>query len=424
MAGFKNLRNALRAPFAKRFGLGDPAGDDFAQSADFIPRWRDEANSAEFEFAPSVQVLNWFGSLADQTIFLANYKTRILSIRETHSVAGSDAGAVSLQVKKETGTQAPATGVPLLASVFDLKSTANIPVLGTLTTNGTALTLDPGERLSLDFVGTLTDLAGVCVTIEFIDESRTRTVMFNAAANAAVVDTVFHVHNRPTTVKKISMLHSVVGSDGGAVTAHIEKNDGTDAPGSGTTIQSGTFNLKGTVNTVQNATLTSTAADLAFVAGDRFACDITGTATAVAGLIIAVSYEEREPALQDCSYYLVANASLADATFFVSPGEYEVIDSRATWSTAFAGGANLQVTQDVGAVAPGAGTNLLTQDSAAGFQIDGTANTPEVGSLTATRSLKLLGPSDRLAVDYSATTTGVGPCVTVTLKRLGKKIGT
>lgn len=122
----------------------------------------------------STQVLATFsmlanGSLADQCFFVADRAYTVLAIKEVHSVAGNDAGAVNLQVTKDTGTQAPGAGTDLLTNNsnagFNLKGTANTVQNGTLTSTAGALTLAAGDRLSADFAGTLTTLAGVVVTV-------------------------------------------------------------------------------------------------------------------------------------------------------------------------------------------------------------------------------------------------------------------
>lgn len=99
--------------------------------------------------------------------------------------------------------------------------------------------------------------------------------------------TVFFVAPAACKVLAISEVHATAGSDGGAVTAVVTKDTGTAAPGAGTSLhQSGSFNLKGTANTVQTATLSTTAATLTLAAGDRLAIKLTGTPTAVAGAAV------------------------------------------------------------------------------------------------------------------------------------------
>jgi hypothetical protein len=104
-------------------------------------------------------------SSVDDNIFIADRAYRVLSIAEVHAVAGNDAGAVTLQLRKCTGTQAPSAGAALTTATFNLKSTANTVVTATLTATTADLALAAGDRLAADFTGTLTALAGGVVTI-------------------------------------------------------------------------------------------------------------------------------------------------------------------------------------------------------------------------------------------------------------------
>jgi hypothetical protein len=105
----------------------------------------------------------------DTLLFVAPYPCEVVSVNEVHSVAGSDGSAVALDVMKCVGTEAPASGTTVLSSTFDLKSTANTPVRKTAASGLTATLanrkLDTGDRLSLNYTGTLTALVGV-VNIE------------------------------------------------------------------------------------------------------------------------------------------------------------------------------------------------------------------------------------------------------------------
>jgi hypothetical protein len=109
------------------------------------------------------------GSLADQAFFVSDRAYQVVAITEVHSVAGNDAGAVNVQVTKDTGTQAPGAGADLLTNNtnagFNLKGTANTPQTGGLTATVANLKLAAGDRLSVDFAGTLTTLAGVVITV-------------------------------------------------------------------------------------------------------------------------------------------------------------------------------------------------------------------------------------------------------------------
>ena len=113
--------------------------------------------------------LNANASLADQAFFIADRAYTVKAIYEIHAVAGNDAGAVNLQVTKDTSTNAPGAGTNLLTNNsnagFDMKGTANTLQTGTLSATAADLELAAGDRLSVDFAGTLTTLAGVVVTV-------------------------------------------------------------------------------------------------------------------------------------------------------------------------------------------------------------------------------------------------------------------
>lgn len=94
----------------------------------------------------------------------------VTEVNEAHMVAGSDAGAVTLDVVKAGSGVALAAGTTILASEFSLKSTADTPVRKTAGDGGlvTALatrTLTAGQRLLLNITGTTTGVVGVQVTV-------------------------------------------------------------------------------------------------------------------------------------------------------------------------------------------------------------------------------------------------------------------
>lgn len=96
----------------------------------------------------------------DVPVFIANRRYRVVSIEEIHSVVGGASAAV--RVRKASGTTAPASGTALHAADIDLTATVNTTVSPAVTA-ADAVVKD-GERIVLDFGGTLTGLAG-CITI-------------------------------------------------------------------------------------------------------------------------------------------------------------------------------------------------------------------------------------------------------------------
>lgn len=107
-------------------------------------------------------------SPADKHVFIAPFDLTIKAIYEVHSTAGSDAGAVTLNLERLQGTEAPGgNGDALLATAFNAKATANTVQTGALTATTASLTLSAGDRLGLNYTGTLTALAGVVVTVVY-----------------------------------------------------------------------------------------------------------------------------------------------------------------------------------------------------------------------------------------------------------------
>ena len=98
--------------------------------------------------------------------WIAPFDCVITEVREVHQTAGSDGSAVTLDIEKLTGTQAPAAGVSALGSTIDLKGTANTVVTATLTSTIANKNLVRGDRLALKDGGTLTAVDNVTVIIE------------------------------------------------------------------------------------------------------------------------------------------------------------------------------------------------------------------------------------------------------------------
>lgn len=78
---------------------------------------------------------------------------------------------------------------------------------------------------------------------------------------------------------------TMAGTDASAVTAVIKKAASGTAITSGTALHSSTYNLKGTADTVQTLTLSTTASDLRIDAGTAIGIDFTGTLTSATGVV-------------------------------------------------------------------------------------------------------------------------------------------
>ncbi len=236
-----------------------------------------------------------------------------------------------------------------------------------------------------------------------------KTVTFNLAANGSLGTQTFFICDNIYTITGISYSAKTQGT--GTLTCNVTKDTGTQAPGAGVSLQSGTFNCV-TIgnNTVTAGTLTSTTTDLTTAVGDRLSVLFTGTVSTLAGVTITVTMTPNA-ATDTAVYFCNVNADIKTQTFYIANRDRVVTGVKCIYKTPFAAGVTIDVTKDTGTTAAGGGTSILSTPMAG----DGTANTVITGSLAASSStLALSGAAgDRLAVKFSATTTGVGICLIV-----------
>lgn len=117
------------------------------------------------------------------------------------------------------------------------------------------------------------------------------------------------------------------------------------------------------------------------------------------------------------SYVGQTTEAATDRVFFVAPVACTVVAISEVHGVAAGGASVLQVTKDVSTDAPGAGTDLLTNNTNTGFDLNATANTVQAGTLTATAASLALAVGNRLAIDFANTIQSTaGLCVTVILK--------
>jgi hypothetical protein len=243
-----------------------------------------------------------------------------------------------------------------------------------------------------------------------------QTITLPVILNGDMVDQALLIAPYAFSVKGVMEIHAVAGDDAGTVTVNLTKDTSGVAPGAGTTIMSGTFNAKGTANTVQSATLSSTSGVLDFALGDRIGVNFVGTIATLAGLVITLkisTYGKGDFAV----LRQVANGDVADRCFYVANRPQKVAGvfyAHATKGT-HASAVNLQITKDTSTNAPGAGSDLLTNNTSAGFDCKGTINVVQTGTLTATTANLWLAPGDRLSGDYSGTLTALAGVIAVVL---------
>jgi hypothetical protein len=99
----------------------------------------------------------------DTWLFVADADYEVTRVVCVPRVAGSDGSAVTADVMKASGTDAPASGATVLSAAdsFDLKGTADTLQTGTLSATESARRLKANDRLGVNFTGTLTAAVGL-----------------------------------------------------------------------------------------------------------------------------------------------------------------------------------------------------------------------------------------------------------------------
>ena len=100
-----------------------------------------------------------------KTFFIADRNYRVYGAMERHSVAGIDSGAVTLTVEKLISGTAKGSGVNVLSTTFNLKSTADTPVWLGPSATAADIVLIPGDALGLLSSGTLTSVVDTAVSV-------------------------------------------------------------------------------------------------------------------------------------------------------------------------------------------------------------------------------------------------------------------
>jgi hypothetical protein len=99
------------------------------------------------------------------------------------------------------------------------------------------------------------------------------------------------------------------------------------------------------------------------------------------------------------------------------PADVRAVDC--VFSAAAGGQSELQVVKDVTTDAPGAGTDMLSNNTNVGFNLNATANTVQNGTLKTTAGLRKLNAGDRLSIDFAhAIQSTAGLKIAVRLKPL------
>jgi hypothetical protein len=163
----------------------------------------------------------------------------------------------------------------------------------TATTNETALYINIGTSSAASWVAHNVFSTADSLTIAGVIVPQYVYVNFVPQTTEAATDRTVFIAPRACKLIACSQIHSVAA--GGASKLQVTKDTGTTAPGGGTDLLTNNtntgFDLNATANTLQTGTLTSTAADVTFAAGDRLGIDFANTIQSTAGLAISATFQ-------------------------------------------------------------------------------------------------------------------------------------
>lgn len=342
-----------------------------------------------------------------QTFYIAGGDSSLTDTLEIHATAGNDAAAVTITITKETGVAAPGTGTAVWSATLSLKATANTFQLATLAdvykrkypgSDGNAISLKSGDRLSVKITGTTTTLAGLCLTAYTQPGLSAPYAGYTVHANGDIATQYIYIANEHRTISSVQVYYGTKSS--GANTVDVTKDTGTTAPGAGTTILAAAQALDSTAGTVYTPALSATASVLDMAPGDRLAVKFA-TVTALADIVIIVHFTPLYNSTVDVMLAIGPNGIQGtDQCFFIADRPYEIVDMSEAHGTAAGAALKGLVTIDRTTSAPGAGVATQTDNASAGFDLNGTANTVQVAT-AGTRRNRLLKRGERLGFKHS-----------------------
>ncbi|HXC05792.1 MAG TPA: hypothetical protein VNZ86_13615 [Bacteroidia bacterium] len=446
MGFLATLEECIRAPFAKEMGL-DPniASKNYGKSPGFgdffnnnagtrlVPLYALDASDNLHVGAAvlhSARVNKTFdlatnASITSQAFWVADDTYIVTSI--SCVFATTDGAANTAFIAKATGTQAPGatTNIPMMVGTFNMNATANTVQNAVLpnwlapspaVTQNPAVQLMKGDRLVFNLASAVTNLAGVSITLELAPGNKHLSVDYVMNLNSSIATTALMVSNGSYIITGVQAVASTVGTNGGTVTGDVTIDTGTAAPGAGTSVLAAAFALNtaggAVANTVQTVALSATAANLRINAGSRISFKATGTLTALAGLVVTVTYAPIQDAI-DVSWTLALNANLAvNQVILTANRTYELIVASCTFATTNGSALTVGLTRESSTTAPGSGTSIQSGT----FNLNSTANTTQVATLLSLPNNYLLA-GDRLSLNFSTTVGSLaGAVVTVTLR--------
>ena len=99
-----------------------------------------------------------------EVFFIALRPYEVMEVAEAHRVLGTHADPVTVNIERLSGTEALDAGDTICVAGFNLKSTINTVVMKKTVELQNRI-LNIGDRLALKDAGTLTDVAGLTITL-------------------------------------------------------------------------------------------------------------------------------------------------------------------------------------------------------------------------------------------------------------------
>ena len=156
----QDLQNKIKEISMKSFP------DHFHNGNDFSRVEFKDINRKKIWIHHTIQGLDAATATNYGVFFISPISCTLLRFQEVHQTLGTDAGSVTLQLEKLTGTQAPDSGVNMLKTALSLKTANNTVQSGVVSTTLADTNLVSGDRLCMKDSGVLTALANLTVMVE------------------------------------------------------------------------------------------------------------------------------------------------------------------------------------------------------------------------------------------------------------------
>jgi len=176
--------------------------------------------------------------------------------------------------------------VPKDTSVFAINdpvywNATGSPVTGTASSGAATSTIGANTLMGFAITAALTGDSEVITQLQPTTPQSELFSFIETIGTAAVTHSTYIVPRKMRLIS-VDYVHATGSTSG---TLQVAKCTGTQAPGSGTNLLTGTIDMSATTvaNTVTAGTLIATAATLTFAKGDRVAIVIGGTLTSLVG---------------------------------------------------------------------------------------------------------------------------------------------